>query len=99
MARYMVEVLDQETAGSSELAFWEPWGSVLLPPRANRWDVEAALASLGLYAPRGADGLWWRGRGQDVWALIGDGAHGNCPMIRLVDARASHWAIDRKVER
>ena len=38
---------------------WEVIGRVILPFEASRHAVEHALASLGIYAPRGNDTLDW----------------------------------------
>jgi hypothetical protein len=61
---------------------WDDLGSVLLPDFAPGWQVEHALAVLGLYVPRGADYIdWCEDLGNTPRAIVYDG--NDRPMVRL----------------
>lgn len=59
---------------------WDEAGSVLLPDFAPVGHVEHALASLGIYAPRGEDFLFWCETSNTPSAIIYDGADN--PIVR-----------------
>lgn len=82
MARRTIHVLSVESYSAHD-DDWDDLGSVLLPELAPDWQVEHALAVLGLYVPRGADYVYWcSGIGNSpCGAIIYDG--NDRPMVRL----------------
>lgn len=60
---------------------WEELGRVLLPAKAPSREVEHALASVGVYAPRGGDLLDWGVESGTPRAIIRD--QRGLPLARL----------------